>query len=380
MKPAIADHVLSNKFRNSSSSIFCVALVLLLSVATSAQYVRDMNYKADQSLKSNARVNPSTLAMELSVPIGGYTGRAGNNLPIMFNYSSKIWQIKSLQSWDSWSGVKTDTRPMYGKRSAAGWRSNLGVPRIDFQSPVYDGWYDGAQYEGQIHSDYVPAEPPPNPPVIPFYYVKRLNVTMPDGSTHEFRVDDTNILCGSSQSGCPMDLNGTYLSVDGSKMRLEISQSNRVLFMPDGSRYLFGAGDTATTLVDPHGNRMTYDSTNRRWTDTLGRIIDDPMPFNWNDFQQTQVVEDKIASFPSIDGGTMNVTLSWRYLKDPQGGRKRVREYLPGLAQSERCRLSGKHQPRPYGSLPIRQLGAVDFQSVSSNKLGWNGLDAGAAV
>ncbi len=242
MKRVIADYRWLTTFRHAAQSIFCVVLMLLFSGVSLAQYVRDMNYKADQALKSNARVNPTTLAMEISIPIGSYPGRAANNLPIVFNYSSKVWQIKSLYSWESWSAVKTDTRPMYGKRSAAGWTSNLGVPRIDFQSPVYDGWHESAQYEGQIHSDYVPTEPPPNPPVIPFYYVKRLQVTMPDGSTHEFRVDDTNILCGSSQSGCPMDLNGTYLSVDGSKMRLEISQSNRVLFMPDGSRYLFGSG------------------------------------------------------------------------------------------------------------------------------------------
>lgn len=320
MNNAITKHLGSSLIEIVLTFLFGISVLFFSFTFVNAQYVRDMNYKADQALKSNARVNPSTLAMELSIPIGGYPGRAGNSLPLMFNYSSKVWQIKSLNSWDSWNGVKTDTRPMYGKRSAAGWTSNLGTPRIDFQNPVYDGWYDGAQYEGQIHSDYVPTEPPPNPPVIPFYYVKRLQVTMPDGSTHEFRVDDTNILCGSSQSGCPMDLNGTYLSVDGSKMRLEISQSNRVLFMPDGSRYLFGSGDTATTYIDRHGNKMTYDVANKRWTDTLGRIIDDPMPFNWNDFQQNQVVEDKVASFPSIDGGTTNVTLSWRYLKDPQGG------------------------------------------------------------
>ncbi|HEY0426709.1 MAG TPA: hypothetical protein VGC76_02780 [Pyrinomonadaceae bacterium] len=37
--------------------------------------------KADQNLKSVARVNPSTLAMEMSLPLATYPGRGGTNLP-----------------------------------------------------------------------------------------------------------------------------------------------------------------------------------------------------------------------------------------------------------------------------------------------------------
>src|SRR5215213_2841908 len=57
--------------------------------------VRKPDYKADQVLKSNAKVNPSTLAVELAIPIGGYSGRNGTGLPIVFNYSSKVWQMYS---------------------------------------------------------------------------------------------------------------------------------------------------------------------------------------------------------------------------------------------------------------------------------------------
>jgi len=313
--------VITNRLSSKFLAIFVVGLIL--SVQVLGQNVRNTDYKADQALKSNARVNPSTLAMELSIPIGGYAGRAGNGLPVMFDYSSKVWQVNYLYSWESWNGVKSDTKPMYGKRTAAGWTSNLGVPRIDYQMDIYDGFHEGSLYEGQIHSDYVPIEPNPNPPNYALFYVKRVQVQMPGGSTHEFRVNDTANLCGSSQSGCVMDLTGTFLSVDGSKMRLELAESASTLYLADGSRYLFGAKTAehlANAFVDRNGNRMDYDAANRRWTDTLGRIINDPMPMNWGDFQQTQTVGDQTGSFPSLNGGTMNVMFSWRYLKDPNGG------------------------------------------------------------
>src|SRR5690349_1756557 len=47
----------------------------------------------DQTLRSNARVNPATLAMELSIPIANFPGRGGLTMPLVFNYSSKVWRF-----------------------------------------------------------------------------------------------------------------------------------------------------------------------------------------------------------------------------------------------------------------------------------------------
>lgn len=301
-------------------------IVVLSALLSFAQYKRDTDFSVEQSLKSNARVNPSTLAMELSIPIGGYMGRGGNALPLVFNYSSKVWQIQYMDSWESQYGLKSDTTPMYAKRTAAGWTSNLGVPRIDDHFQMYRPLVSvcGSLYDGELF-DVVPSIEPPNPECqsYPIYYVKRMFIVMPDGSSHEFRKDDARHNYGTAVSpggpGLP-DQMGTFLSVDGSRMRFEKTETEATLFLPDGGRYLFGIGTTATTFIDRNGNKMSYDISNHRWTDTMGRMIDDPMPMNWDNFEQNQVVEDKVASFPSIDGGTMNVTLSWRYLKDPTGG------------------------------------------------------------
>lgn len=363
------------------SRYFAVAIntpaIIMLSVLLSfAQYKRDTDFSAEQSLKSNARVNPSTLAMELSIPIGGYPGRGGNGLPVAFNYSSKVWQMHYLYSWGSWNGSKSDTKPMYAKRTAAGWTSNLGTPRIDWHFQMYRSFVEGSLYDGEPFDIVTSEEPDPNPPSYPIYYVKRMFVVMPDGSSHEFRKDDAAHNYGNASSpggpGLP-DQMGTYLSVDGSRMRLERSETQTILFMPDGSRYLFGTGITATTFIDRNGNKMSYDISNRRWTDTMGRLIDDPMPMNWNDFEQSQVVEDKVASFPSIGGGTMNVTLSWRYLKDPNGGESGLEDtnqILHNLSNVG-CQGNANRQINPPHLFTNPEISIARV----CNPIGWSGLN-----
>lgn len=281
--------------------------------------------------------NPSTLAMELSIPIGGYAGRAGNGLPVSFDYSSKVWQIKAQQSWEGQNGVVTDTRPRYAERSVGGWTSSLGSPRIDYQSDIYDG----AAGSGSVHADVVTIYPTSQPPT-PLYSVKRLHVVMPDGSTHELRQNDTVNFCGDTSTGCMTDLTGTYLSVDGSKMRLEYSDATSTLYMPDGGRYFFvGGGEVAYTFIDHNGNRMNYDEPNRRWTDTLGRIINDPLAIPL-DGTQNQTVGDATSSFPGIGGGaTMNVVFSWRYLKDPNGGESGLDNATQSLSYTSNKACSG---------------------------------------
>ncbi|MGB7069623.1 MAG: hypothetical protein WBD22_09030, partial [Pyrinomonadaceae bacterium] len=311
-------------YSHAFGGVVCAALLMFLLAGTAAaQLVRNSDNKADQLLKSNARVNPSTLAMELSIPFGGFEGRSGHSLPVVFNYSSKVWQIHFLYSWQSLLSVKSDTKPLYALRSAAGWTSSLRVPRIDFNVDMYSGYHEGSQYDGEAWSNTVDTENDPNPPNYPLFYVKRLRVTMPDGSPHEFRKSDGIQSYGTVNSpgdpGLP-DHVGTFLSVDGTRMRLELSGTERTLYLPDGSRYVFGQSDTASAYIDKDGNRMSYDAANFRWTDALGRTINDPMPSNWAPFEENQIAGDKTASFPSLAGGVMNATFSWRKLKDPNGG------------------------------------------------------------
>lgn len=309
---------------NLLQSVFGVLfLIALISGHAGAQNVRNTDYSPDQALKSNARVNPSTLAMELSLPIGGYKGRAGNGLPIALSYSSKAWEFKNhLLPWQSSLGLTINgITPQFAKRSAGGWTSSLGTPRIDYKYEIYQGSSQNVMFEGQIYS----ITPWENPPDDPLYYIKRLHVLMPDGSSHELRASDSPIYCGTISGGTSgIDQTGTFLSVDGSRMRLEAGQSSSTLYLPDGSRYLFGdnpgdtAGNAAHTFYDRHGNMMTYNGATRYWTDTMGRAIEDPLAFNWNGIQN-QTTGIHIKRYPGLGETTYDVSFTWRYLKDPNG-------------------------------------------------------------
>jgi RHS repeat-associated protein len=306
-----------------SFKTFYIGLIFIFTFTVHAQTVRNSDYKADRSLKSSAKINPSTYAMELSIPIGDYSGRAGTGIPVSFMYSSKVWQIYAPpgSSWQSASGIKTDTEPLYAKRTSAGWTSSLTVPRLDFGDNIYEAMHSTSVYDGQPYAqgDFTPSEN------YALYYIKRVQLQMPDGSTHELRKDDSRYSYGTVQSPGPSgtpDQTTTYLSVDGSKMRLEVSSTQKVLYMPDGGRYFFSTATAACptavcadTFIDRSGNKMTYDATNRRWTDTLGRVLQDPFPLNWGSQQQT--VGDIPVSYPGFGAnGTLDVTFTWQHLSE----------------------------------------------------------------
>lgn len=129
---------------------------------------------------------------------------------------------------------------------------------------------------------------------------------MPDGSSHEFRKDD-------SYTGT-LDQTGTYLAVDGSRIRLEMSASPITLYLPDGSRYMFGANYIAHTFIDRHGNRMTYSHTNKEWTDTLGRTLKNPLPIE-ADVQPQPAPGIQTLSYPGLAGGpAQEYELKWEAL------------------------------------------------------------------
>src|SRR5258708_25501678 len=95
-----------------------ISTLLLLGTFTMSfgqNSARNTDYGADKSLKSNARINPSTLAMELSIPIAVYPGRAGSSLPVAFDYSSKVWELKpTITSWITPMGARvTDAQAIF---------------------------------------------------------------------------------------------------------------------------------------------------------------------------------------------------------------------------------------------------------------------------
>ena len=58
-----------------------VLSLALFASAARAQNVQYTNNKADQALRSDMRIDPSTLGMSLQIPLGAYPGR-GISLPL----------------------------------------------------------------------------------------------------------------------------------------------------------------------------------------------------------------------------------------------------------------------------------------------------------
>jgi RHS repeat-associated protein len=315
--------------------IFGLSVIFSVSVAKS----QDLDHKADRNLKSSARVNPSTLAMEFSLPIGSYPGRAGNALPITFNYSSKIWNLKYVNTLVKEIGAFEPGNPPltverfisnnsileYAERTTGGWTSSmqppaiLGVPEIE----IFDE--AGGQY------DFITPNTSPNLPRDVAHWVKRIRVQLSDGSTHELRLSDSAVDCSLYPQECFVINNGTYLSTDGSRLKLVIGepqpdqQTRNVLYTPDGGRYFFPAQTTtalntvsihtfAEYYIDRHGNKTTfnYNGTNRTWTDTLGKSLTDPLP-NGILFQNP-IVGTQSFQLPGISS-PLSYSIKWKALK-----------------------------------------------------------------
>lgn len=393
--------------------ILAAAVFFMSAVNLFAQKAQTTDNKADGNLKSLARVNPSTLAMEFSIPLGSYPGRGGNSIPFSINYSSKLWKMKwsnfNYTSGQTFSGnvpyyynATTDIIAEYGDKSMAGWTSSLMPPIIIQDEELYNQFGEtfqftvpqhtaahlksGSQYgntesncwwsDAQIQYDsgcmglaYVSSynccpphefciqvdtdvqcfsDPPGGPPVpnstppppepsptpiitVPtptpqiMHTVKRVRVQMPDGSSHEFRKDDKAHNCQTSQMDCFSSVGfGSYLSVDGSGMRLEKreaqpdmnNQERDVLYMPNGSKYVFantGINLPAEKYVDVNGNTSTYNSTTRTWTDTLGREIKNDFP-DFSTFQVPPLDAPQSIKLKGINNQDIEYKAEWKKL------------------------------------------------------------------
>lgn len=86
---------------------------------------------------------------------------------------------------------------------------------------------------------------------------------------------------------------------------MRYQRSTQTLFLPDGSRYLISAGK----YIDPNGNTLTW---NGGWQDTLGRQINNPLPYTPGTTPLSAV--DQSYSVPGVGNTSINYTLKWRNL------------------------------------------------------------------
>ncbi len=362
-------------------------------IGNSTPVSSDSANRADQRIKGAARVNPRTLALEFTLSLMSYPGRNGHGVNASLSYSSKVWRMNSGTRWWYWnvSGRKyvTDLTARYSERSAAGWTSGLSAPVLEDMPQIYDEngnpyvepfgsaaamdqswaeaersglsglmpdrnfrcvsyqhvWCPDCQLPDGSEGAHIficnawevgpgipePTNPGEPPEEIPenLYYAARLFVSMPGGQRHELRKDDSRHVCGIVDYVCEPETDGVYYATDGTGMRLERSNGGSVLYLRDGSKYLFPPGSAnheggrfAERFVDRNGNTISYNSEGaapgqvRKIVDTLGREITDPIPRNY--IAQTQTSGSKNATFPWFGGRNQDFEVTWAKLK-PEG-------------------------------------------------------------
>jgi YD repeat-containing protein len=275
-----------------------------------------------------------TNTMSLQVPLGNLPGR-GVSLPINLNYSSKVWRLGFIKSvYYTYGGSNAVAEAIYSEYATAGWTTSLDVPVIEWPKQNDCYWYTGKPYARGTVYPYT-------------FRVARVFIHMPDGSTHELRKADQ-----AYQDNGTIDMNGTFYAVDGSRMRYDSSGSTTgILFLADGTRYVFATG--TTQYIDRNGNMLSYNTSSRQWTDTLGRTVGMPWPTN------PQAI-DYDYSIPGINGTWIHYTLKFKNLSDAltPGSPARLPVgdyYLPNPAQT----------PGDYNSSNFTQptLGASMFVS-----------------
>jgi len=325
----------------NGKNIIAILIGLLLISTTFGQQENNK----DQALRGSGRVNPSTLAMEFDLPLGNYQGR-GINVPISLSYSSKVWRaeyINSQSQVNNPGNCISLNSPKFAEHSASGWTTSMATPYIE-----YTGWNNIYNDEGNQVSGCTDSQTNTN------YYnnalVKRINVHLPSGESHELRMDDTPYVYPIN--GSPIAPNGTFYAVDGSNIKYIEDAANNIykLQMPDGSFYTFkntreyyaSAGSNvrkAEKFTDRNGNFTTYNQSNGTWNDTLGRTIQ--IPFGTNSPAQPTV---QTYSLPGMTG---TYKFHWKKLKNTTAAESGLTDFSQNLKY-----MADKSSPDPNG--PIR--------------------------
>jgi RHS repeat-associated protein len=300
------------KQRKWKESVAVLCLLIILSLSATGQTGLGLNIKytdnnTDQAERSSLQVDPSTLGLSFSVPLGGYPGR-GLSLPVTLSYNSKVWRIKPGQIFIDISGrFFNNAFPKYAENTKAGWTISLGVPRVEY--PGVENPYDENGNPQCFTCDGNSGS----------YYIQRLTLHMPDGSAHELRKNDTPVWVSAGQ-GAPT-VSGDYVAVDGSRIRATLSTTQFVIYLPDGSRYVqdFVQGVLQTTqYIDRFGNTLTHNDSTKVWTDTLGRqigLVDDSGAYAFDN----TTAATRWVKLPGIWNGTytkLTYGLVWKNLAD----------------------------------------------------------------
>ena len=275
--------------------LFLLAVAACCGAEVFAQNINYTENNLDQSLRSNLNVDPSTFGMSFSVPLGNFPGR-GAAMPVTLSYSSKVWRTRHQFSWTQFNGTdQSDVNFKYGEYSKSGWTTNLDVPWVEYTG--------GAQiYDFNGNSVCTTCDGGPDHG----YFVERIAIHMPDGSTHELRKNDTVVMRHLSLGAPP--LTGIYISTDGSRMKYDAD--NAVLYLPDGARYWLNAPG-GVHFIDRNGNTLIYNSSSKQWTDTTGRVISVVLD---NTIASGQTQATQTLTLPAFGTANQTYTLVWKKL------------------------------------------------------------------
>ena len=265
-----------------------IGLLLVMVSSATAQDVRNPQNAVDNRMRTDLRVDPVSHGLQFQIPLGQYPGRAGTSLPVTLYYSSKLWNIKYMNTIQCQDDPGSLYRAEYAKSSAAGWTASLGGFSLttDISLELYNGFTTRPANSGTL-----------------LHKIARIHLTLPDGSRHELRKDDD--FHASSEN-----ITGLFYSVDGA--RLIYDTTTETLYLPDGSRYVNGSN--GQTYIDRNGNQLSYSNTTKQWTDTLGRTIGQPLPASGVGDGVGLSEQETTYSIPGVGGTLISYTLRWKHL------------------------------------------------------------------
>ena len=334
-----------------------IGIVLASTFGIRAQPGASDTNKADQSLRSNGRVNPSTLGLEFDLPLAAYPGR-GATLPIGLSYSSKVWKMNFLSS----TALRNTTQcPSYYEAefadgTAGGWTSSLGTAFVE-----YTGTNTFYSNQGYPYDDGGCGTNPP--PTAYTYKIQRIQIHLPTGESHELRKQDAPVELDEVGTCGTNNWNGWYYAADGSNLKYyeNCSTATYYVLLPNGARYDFSSSLTAESIgvsgnfdrtmrlasrmLDRHGNQTIYNAPNAGhpngyWKDTLGRDLDVPLG------RTAPTAGTQNYTVPGLGSGTLAYQFVWKKLQ----GATAADSALTDFNQTLVCRGTSTGPPRYDGT------------------------------
>jgi RHS repeat-associated protein len=284
-------------------TIFLILTVCAMAICVSGQNI--------QFTQGNVG---SGLEHTITVPLRTYPGRGGASLSVNLTYTSRVWRISPITTIlnNQWAKYQTITEAIYAENTVAGWKSTIDLPVIEWPRNDDTYYYSGKPFCHVCGSNSRQ------------FRVARVYIILPDGSKHEFRKSD------QPYEGS-IDMFGTFYAVDGTRMRYDSTgQNTGTLYLADGSRYVLNS--STAQYIDRNGNTLNYDNATRQWTDTLGRLINLPLPANPTVGEQSY----------TLPGMPLPYKLIWKHLSDAG-----VLTPLPGGGTPTRKPIANDYLPFP---------------------------------